>query len=565
MNDDRIAALEARLSAIETRLGISAPPPASAASAPVQGAAPPESPRAPGLPRLSESALGGVWTGRAGMAVLLTGLLFLAKFSWDAGWLGPAARVLSILGISVALLTAGEAAIRRPAMLRYGVLLTGGGICAAFFGTWAAHRMFALIDFPAAAAGYLAATAAGLLLSTRYDRQSPAFLGLVGGIATPLLLSTGTPRTLELFAYLATLCAASLWAALPRGWRPTLAGTLLGALFLYFGWWDSLHGGGGDTFALLAAATFLLLALVFNVLAAVRESGDGPWRALFGFGTLALSWALALALEHGDWTVSAALPPAGLALILLGAARLCAPGSGSSRRRYASLALMAALLVPLTQVAGRRFALVLGVETLALAFAAAKTGDRLLGRAARAAMLWAIAGAAAFLPWQDTPFDPWRLLFNERFATGAAVAACAFLSAGRLPRDHAIGSDRGYDLDALRAAGYALFVATLSFEAHDLATRLLRFDRPAFAAGVAVTIVWTLCALSTVAAGFWKQRPDARWAGLALFAASVLKVFLFDLGQVGAIYRVVSFLALGAVLLLVAWGYNRLGGIRPPE
>ncbi len=560
---DRLSALETRLSAVEAQLGMPASPhpPPTQAPPPVAAAGPghPGIPEAspPPPPRFTESVLGGTWLARVGMAVMLTGLLFLAKYSWDAGWLGPAARVLMIFGIAAALLVAGEAATRRPSTLRYGVLLTAGGICASFFATWAAHKMFGLVGTGGAAAGYLAGTAAGLLLSMRYERQSPAFLGLVGGIATPLLLSTGKPGTLELFAYLSVLSASALWAAIPRDWRPTLAGAFGGTIFLYGGWWESLHGSPG--FAGLAVGVFLLLALVFNGIAAFREPDGGPWRAVFGLGFFALSWPVALALERGGWTVHAAILPAGLSFLLLALSNFPSLEL-KARRRYASIALAAALLVPLTQFTDRPFALVLAIEGLALACAAGVTGDLLLGRMARLALVWALADTARFLPWHDSPYQSWRLLLNERFGVGAAVAACMALSAGRLPDDPVTGAGEGRDRPLLLAAAYALLLGALSFEAHDAATRLFRFEHPAFAASVAVTVVWTLYALATVAAGFWKGRADARWAGLALFAATVVKVFLFDLGRVGTLYRVVSFLALGVVLLLVAWGYNRLAG-----
>jgi uncharacterized membrane protein len=569
--NERLSAIESRLSAIEGRLGLSPTPrPRPAvpdAAAQPSAAFPPGTPGTAAAPRrtrfpagLSESALGEIWLARAGMAVMLTGLLLLAKYSWDAGWLGPEARVLTIFAISAAMLGAGEAAMRRPPMRRYGALLTGGGICGSFFATWAAHRLFGLVGIGTAAAGYLAGTAAGLLLSLRYGRQSPAFLGLVGGIATPLLLSAGKPRTLELFAYLAALSASALWAALPRGWRPTLGGTLAGAIFLYAGWWEPLHGPRAVAgFAWHAAGAFLLLAVAFNGVAAFREPEGGRWRALFAFASLALSWALALALEADGSTLQAAIPPAGLSVLLLALSALPALDA-ENRRRYAALSLAAVLLVPLTQFTERRFALVLGIEGLALAFAARETGDRLLGRMARLALFWALADAACFLPWLDSPFRPWRLLLNERFAVAAAVSSCAAWSAARLPDDPVSGAGRGLDRGALLAAAFALVVGALSFEANDAAHRLFSFRQPAFAAAVAVTFVWTSCALAAVAWGFRRTHAGARWTGLALFAATLLKVFLFDLGHVGAFYRVVSFLALGGVLLAVAWGYNRIAG-----
>ena len=63
-------------------------------------------------------------------------------------------------------------------------------------------------------------TALAVLLSIRRESLFIAVLGLLGGFATPALLSTGENRPIPLFAYLLLLNIGLAWVA----YRKTLAG-----------------------------------------------------------------------------------------------------------------------------------------------------------------------------------------------------------------------------------------------------------------------------------------------------------------------------------------------------
>src|SRR6185295_14372481 len=71
-------------------------------------------------------------------------------------------------------------------------------------------------------------TAVAVLLSIRRDSLFIALLGLVGGFATPALLSTGEDRPIGLFGYLLLLNAGLAWVAYRKRW-PYL--TILSAAF----------------------------------------------------------------------------------------------------------------------------------------------------------------------------------------------------------------------------------------------------------------------------------------------------------------------------------------------
>ena len=56
-----------------------------------------------------------------------------------------------------------------------------------------------------------------------------------------------------------------------------------------------------------------------------------------------------------------------------------------------------------------------------------------------------------------------------------------------------------------------------------------------------------------------------RVAALAIAAVAIAKAFLFDLAELGGLYRAASFLALGLCLVGVGWLYRRLVGPAPSQ
>ncbi len=74
----------------------------------------------------------------------------------------------------------------------------------------------------------------------------------------------------------------------------------------------------------------------------------------------------------------------------------------------------------------------------------------------------------------------------------------------------------------------------------------------------AVSALWGVLGLSLLYVGLTRRRRALRYAGFALFAVSLGKLFLYDLSQLSSITRALSFLAVGAVLLLAGFLTQRL-------
>jgi len=60
-----------------------------------------------------------------------------------------------------------------------------------------------------------------------------------------------------------------------------------------------------------------------------------------------------------------------------------------------------------------------------------------------------------------------------------------------------------------------------------------------------------------MAIGFSRRSAFIRWQSLVLIAVTIVKVFLYDVSALDKGYRILSFVALGAVLLGISFIYQR--------
>ena len=151
-----------------------------------------------------ESLIGvKLFSAIAGIALVIAAVFFL-RYSVEHGWLQPPIRVLIGIAVAVALLVTCELKAARQYPVTANAL-DAAAIAILFATFFAAHVLWNLIPSVAAFVLLAVVTATAVLLSIRRDSLFIAVLGLLGGFATPALLSTGENRPIPLFAYLMLL------------------------------------------------------------------------------------------------------------------------------------------------------------------------------------------------------------------------------------------------------------------------------------------------------------------------------------------------------------------------
>jgi uncharacterized membrane protein len=272
-------------------------PPATTTARPVP---PPPSPPPPRRPTSAgaqppsgfdfESLLGvKLFSAVAGIALVLAAIFFL-KYSVEHGWLQPPIRVLIGTAVGVSLLVVCElkAARRYPITAN---ALDAAAIAVLFSTFFAAHALWNLI--PSIAAFFLLAmvTAIAVLLSIRRESLFIAVLGLLGGFATPALLSTGENRPIPLFAYLMLLNIGLAWVAYRQVWPLLTALTVVFTAVYQWLWVFKFLDASSLPLGMGIFAIFPLAALAGFAIARGRRLAKEPSGADSAFEYTALSAA----------------------------------------------------------------------------------------------------------------------------------------------------------------------------------------------------------------------------------------------------------------------------------
>ena len=307
------------------RTAVPPPPPTPRPTPP-----PPAPPPGPGFDWESLLGIrGAAWIG--GIAFVIAAILF-AKFAIDQGWVGPVQRTVILIVAGVGMLLTAELNLRRGYETTANAV-SGAGIATLYIAFYAAHALF---DPPVIASTLLTfammslVTVVAGLLAIRYDAFFTALLGLIGGFATPVLLSTGEDRPVGLFSYVLLLNVGLLSVALRRGWHALALLGLAGTFFIQLGWFGKFMAPGPNVFiGLVVFLVFGILYLTLPLLAGEDKDGEesqalkhgssvgglvpflfglllagnrryaGDWPLLFGFIGLLDAALLAVALLRG--------------------------------------------------------------------------------------------------------------------------------------------------------------------------------------------------------------------------------------------------------------------------
>ena len=520
-----------------------------------------------------EARLGSQWFNRIGIVLLLLGTSWFLKLAIDRGWIVPSPLVRVVFGLlaGAGLVLWSERFRRRGfAPFSYSLKAVGAGVL--YLSLWAGFRLYGLLPAAVALVLMIAVTGWNAFMAWAQDAELLAVYALAGGLATPLLLSTGGNHEVFLFTYLLAIDVATVLLVRVKRWPRLLLGAFPAtvAFFVgwYFEWWQAPELSVTCVFLLLFWATFACVPL--------RSDGhDEPGRsplieeillptANAAFAVLAFYSMLQDSGNHAliAWMVVL------YGAVYLGWMRL--PQSRTARAIHLSIAVVLLTIAIPLKVSGHWITAGWLVEGLALTWVTRETagGDN----TAATVLRWLTVGAL-ILGVGMTLFDLFPLtpagapLWNSDIGTAllalamlAGVAALALRAAGQL--------GDGF-WEQLGAAAVILFnlVAVLT------GVREVAAIWPAISVGdtdaalkqgFAISGFLMLYGAALLAVGFQRRSAFLRWQGLALLVFTIFKTFLYDIRDLSQGYRVASFLTLGALLMAVSYAYQRDWlGLRP--
>jgi uncharacterized membrane protein len=222
-----------------------------------------------------ENRLGAQVFNRVGIIALMIGVTWFLKFAVDNQWIGPVGRILVGLIAGAAVVLWSEQ-FRRKGFEVFSYSLKAIGTGALYLSLWAAQQLYHLLPPAAALAGMVLVTAWNAYMAWAQNAELLAAYALAGGLATPLLLSTGSNHEVFLFLYLLAIDAVTVVLVRSRPWHRLLLGAFAATVFYFIFWYVRFY-----TEAAFAVTT-VFVALFFFVFVAVpfasnvsRPESDG--------------------------------------------------------------------------------------------------------------------------------------------------------------------------------------------------------------------------------------------------------------------------------------------------
>jgi uncharacterized membrane protein len=503
-----------------------------------------------------EAVVAGRWLNYVGILALLFAVTFFLKYAFDNNWVGPRGRVgIGLLAGSVLYPWSQHLLARGYKYFSEGI--AGLGAAVLYLSLWAGWHYYHIFPQSTAFGLMIVVTAVTLVVAVGRDSERIAFLALVGGLITPILVSTGENHEVSLFTYLTILGAGVLAIAWVRDWKSLPPVQFLATLVYFWGWYSDFYRADELATTVLFATVFFVL---FAALPVVRSWRDGELSELEVGIVLVNSLAYLAALRQMLWPDNRwALT---VAVLVLAAAHLAAermlPEKRGTKVRvarilYAGLALTFVTLAIPIRLDGRWITIAWAVQGAVLIW----SGLRVRFAAVRWAGLVLFAIVAGRLVLIPIPAD--TFLLNARFATFAICVACMALSCYfAATSDEELGEQESMNFVITAIVANILAIAALSLEVWDVFGRMpsLGIDR-GHAQELALSMLWLVWALGLLGVGLWKKSEAIRWQALVLLGVVIVKVFLFDLSFLEKFYRIVSFLLLGLALMLISFYYQR--------
>jgi uncharacterized membrane protein len=514
--------------------------------------------RAPTAPRsvirpgeTLEDLLGGrvlAWVG--GLAIFV-GVIFFLAIAVDRGWIGVEARVaLAFLG-STALLAVGLFLYERRDQTDAAVAAVATALGALYASLTYATSVQDVVgrESGLVVAGLIGVV--GATIAIRWRSQFVAALGILGALAAPVLVSSDTSTLALAFMVIALNATVAVLVWQRWGWL-AIGAFLISAPQLAA--WAVDEDRLALPLAVLALNWCLFVAAAIGYelrvpTSALRASSASVLLVNAGF-TVALGWYLID--DRGSST-------GGTAWVLGLTVAHIVLGGLSFRERMSSE--IAALLVAL------------GVGLSGVTLALALDGPALV-------VGW--SAEAAILAWVVRRTGEQRAL---AFSCAFLVLAALHVLGEEAPPDALIDGvgDLGRALAAVLSVGAAAVIMSFLVKRADLRMVLVAFAAVAFlyapslaivdliqgdevgrsqTAQVVLSAFWGIVGLAAIVAGLVRDVRELRLGGLALLGIGVAKVFAYDLPELDQLYRVLSLVALGLLLLAGAYAYQRVRAIR---
>ena len=503
-----------------------------------------------------EMAIGQKWFLIIGIITMVFGIGYFLKYSFDQGWVSPFWRVVSVYFWGIIFLVAGDQ-FRKKNYSAFGLNLIGGGIAVLYFAAMAAFELYHLVGQVPSFIIMVAITVLSGILAIRYDAKGLACLGALGGFLTPVLLSTGSADYLVLLPYILLLNAGILGISFYKQWGALQMQGFISTYILYTTWFAGNYSLSKFWPALIYLNIYFLIYSIAPLAYSIFQKRNvkfGGFSIMFpnSFLAFGFSWYM-MADKFSEEAVS--FITLFYAFVFLAFATYLFKKNKAGQGAFVVFIGKAAFFLFLTVpflFSGHWITLFWLLQAGLLFW----LGEKLEKPSLRGwACVLSLLVTFKFFAYDYSEVfrlslspllhfrDHYTSMIFERFITSGMLVGTTFWLLRKARKSV--------------ATLFTLLFGGSLFLMLNIETIAFFNDYMPGTAFAAVSVLWGLFSVVMMVLGLWRNNPVLRKISISLFLLTVIKVFFMDMVKVSTPARIISFIAVGMLLIGTSFLYHR--------
>jgi uncharacterized membrane protein len=220
-----------------------------------------------------EKFIGENLINKIGILILVLGISYFVKFAIDKEWINEPARVgIGILCGSILMVIAHRL---RAKYSSFSSVMVAGGLSIFYFTIFIAFQEYHLFSQTVAFGIMTVITAFSTLLSVSYNRQELAVLALIGGLASPFMVSSGEGNYIVFFSYLILLNIGILAVSYFKKWKIVNLLSFVSTTLFFATWLTGViyDGDFPSGNALILSIVFYVIFSISNIINNIKSKG----------------------------------------------------------------------------------------------------------------------------------------------------------------------------------------------------------------------------------------------------------------------------------------------------
>ncbi len=416
-----------------------------------------------------EKFVGENLTNKIGIGILVLGIGFFVKYAIDQNWINEIGRVS--IGVVTGGILLGIAHRMRQSFAGFSSVLVGGGIAVLYLTIAIAFHEYQLFSQVAAFSIMVGITLFAILFSLGYNRVELAVVAILGGFASPFMVSTGEGNYIVLFTYILILDVGMLVLAYYKKWNIVNIICYVFTALLVGSWLGTRFDPEVRSMVLNALLFNTLFFLVFFVMHVINNIKSGKAFAALDYSLLLSNSFLYYAagmitLKNPPWDDFRGLFTAGIGAFNFGFAYALYKRDGVDKNLVYLLVGLVLTFISLAapiQLKGNYITLFWAAEAVVLLWLYQKSGIKLIGFTSII-----VTGLMAISMTMDWPqiygdnVEVMPVILNKGFATGLVSFLSIFITLQLLKKEQqAYTWVPTYRMVLIMGAGLVLYTSLL--------------------------------------------------------------------------------------------------------